>query len=75
MTFLGACVNQGLLPVEALFIVAAPYGAYLKNRRRLAIRVKTSNHHKQCLENDSGGATGTGLYLIANVALLLLELT
>ena len=25
----------------------------------LAVRVKTSNHHNQCLENDSGGATGT----------------
>ncbi len=25
----------------------------------LAVRVKTSNHHKQCLEIDSGGATGT----------------
>ena len=27
----------------------------------LAVRVKTSNHHKQCLEIDSGGATGTEL--------------
>jgi hypothetical protein len=25
----------------------------------LAIQVKTSNRHKQCLEIDSGGATGT----------------